>query len=68
MSAELEARRTSAAAVLADFKRETDAYIAGSDPRPDFDSWAWRLYTELGLMVAGSDFLTVSNDASNAEK
>lgn len=51
MSAELAARRTAAAAVAADFKRETDGYLDAGGPRPDFDLWAWRLHTELGLVL-----------------
>jgi hypothetical protein len=48
--AELAARCTAAAAVLADFKRETDAYLddpAKATPRPDYSMWAWRLSSEL---------------------
>jgi hypothetical protein len=51
VSAELAARRTAAAAVADDFKRETDAYIDAGGPRPDFGSWAWRLHTELRLVL-----------------
>jgi hypothetical protein len=53
VSAELAARRTSAA-VLADFKRATDAYLddpARSTPRPDYGMWAWRLSSELGSVL-----------------
>ena len=53
MSAELAARRTAAAAVLADFKRETDKYIdtSGTVPRPDMGMWAWRLSSELASVL-----------------
>jgi hypothetical protein len=51
VSAELAARRTAAAAVVADFKRETDAFIGGSATMPDYSAWAWRLYTELRLVL-----------------
>lgn len=57
-SAELAARRTVAAAVLADFKRETDAYIddpANSTPRPDYNAWAWRLASELRSVLQRLD-------------
>ena len=55
MSAELDARRTAAAAVAADFTRETDAYIDADGPRPDFAAWAWRLLSELRLILAQLD-------------
>src|SRR5271165_4642402 len=44
----MEARRTSAAAVLADYQREVADYIARSGA-PQLDSWAWaqRLAVEL---------------------
>jgi hypothetical protein len=51
VSAELAARRTAAAAVAADFTREADAYLDDDGRRPDFDSWAWRLHTELRLVL-----------------
>lgn len=52
MSAELSARITAATAVLADFKRETDAYLDKGARRPDFDGWAWRLQLELQMVLA----------------
>jgi hypothetical protein len=53
VSAELAARRTAAAAVLGDFKRETDKYIDtnGTVPRPDMGMWAWRLAAELDSVL-----------------
>jgi hypothetical protein len=51
MSAELEARRTAAAAVAGDFRRATDAYIDADGPQPDYNGWAWRLYTELLVLL-----------------
>ena len=53
MSAELAGRRTAAAAVLADFRQETDRYIdaAGAVPRPDMGMWAWRLSSELASVL-----------------
>jgi hypothetical protein len=54
VSAELAARRTAAAAVLGDFRRETDKYIddtARTIPRPDMGMWAWRLASELGSVL-----------------
>jgi hypothetical protein len=50
VSAELAARRTAAAAVLADFRREADKYIGDPTrtvPRPDYSMWAYRLASEL---------------------
>jgi hypothetical protein len=50
VSAELAARRTAAAAVLADFRRATDKYIDDKTqtvPRPDYSMWAWRLVEQL---------------------
>jgi hypothetical protein len=57
VSAELSARRTAAAAVLADFKRETDRYIDtnGTVPRPDMGMWAWRLSSELRSVLQRLD-------------
>ena len=58
MSAELAARRTAAAAVLADFKRETDKFIddpARATPRPDMGTWAWRLSSELRSVLQRLD-------------
>lgn len=51
MSAELAVRRTAAAAVVADFDREANAYIAGTGEVPDWSAWAWRLRTELVLVL-----------------
>jgi hypothetical protein len=51
VSAELSARRTAAAAVTADFRHEADRYIDAGGPRPDFSAWAWRLHTELRLVL-----------------
>jgi hypothetical protein len=53
MTAELEARKTAAAAVCADFKRVTDDYLDRDGERPDYSGWAWRLYTALGLLLDG---------------
>ena len=56
MSAELSARRTAAAAVAADFHREVTAFIDDFDltrPTPDYCSWAYRLHTELKLLLDG---------------
>jgi hypothetical protein len=50
VSAEVSARRTAAAAVLADFRRAADEYIDEAKrtvPRPDYSMWAWRLSSEL---------------------
>ena len=58
MSAELAARRTAAAAVLADFKRATDAYLddpVKAAPRPDYSMWAWRLSSELRSVLQRLD-------------
>ena len=58
MSPELSARRTAAAAVLADFKRETGKYLddpAKATPRPDYSMWAWRLASELGSVLQRLD-------------
>ena len=57
MSAELAARRTAAAAALADFRREMDKYIdsKGAVPRPDMSTWAWRLSSELGSVLQRLD-------------
>jgi hypothetical protein len=54
VTAELEARRTSAAAVLADFDRVSGAYLddpSGQAPRPDYGALAYRLRTELGSLL-----------------
>jgi hypothetical protein len=53
--AELEARKTAAAAVVADFKRETDESIDAGGPLPNYQAWAWRLYTSLGLLLDGME-------------
>jgi len=58
VSAELAARRTAAAAVLADFKRATDAYLddpVKAAPRPDYSMWAWRLSSELRSVLQRLD-------------
>jgi hypothetical protein len=55
VSAELAARRTAAAAVLADFKHAADAFIddeTDTVPRPDYSAWAFRLAAELGSVLA----------------
>jgi len=54
VSAELAARRTAAAAALADFGAANDAYLddpAGQTPRPDYGSWAYRLAVELRALI-----------------
>ena len=46
----MAARRTAAAAALADFRHETDKYIddpTRAVPRPDYPMWAFRLASEL---------------------
>jgi hypothetical protein len=50
VSAELAARRTAAAAVLADFRRDANAFIHDDSltlPTPDYCGWAFRLSSEL---------------------
>ena len=47
MSADLDARRISAAAAAADFEREFDAYLGGAAEEPDYVAVAFRLCTEL---------------------
>jgi hypothetical protein len=48
---ELRARITSAAAVVADFTRETNAWIAGKGAQPFWQEYAWRLHTELRSLL-----------------
>ncbi len=58
MSAELAARRTAAAAVLADFRHESDACIddpALSTAQPDYTKWAYRLAAELASLLRRLD-------------
>ena len=47
MSAELAARRTAAAAVDADFRKATDAYLKAGTPEPNRSDWAFRLSAEV---------------------
>jgi hypothetical protein len=53
VSAELEARKTAAAALVADFRRAADDYLDRDGERPDYSDWAWRLYTALDLLLDG---------------
>lgn len=58
MSAELNARRTAAVAVVADFRRESDAFIADASktlPKPEYSSWAFRLSAELASLLSWLD-------------
>lgn len=53
VTAELQARRTAAAAVAADFDREIDAYLdrpAGT-AGPDYSTWAVRMRAELRSLL-----------------
>jgi hypothetical protein len=51
-AAELAARKTAAAAaVLADFHRESDAYLDAGGSVPDWSSYAFRLASELGSVL-----------------
>jgi hypothetical protein len=63
VSAELEARKTAAAALCADFRREADDYLDRGADRPEYDSWAWRLYTALGLLLDGIDTAAGGGDS-----
>jgi hypothetical protein len=52
--AELAARRTAAAAVLADFKRDADDFVRGRAPepaKPSYVDWAFRLSRELQSLL-----------------
>jgi hypothetical protein len=60
MSAEMEARRTAAAAVLADFRQAVDAYLDEGKPRPDYGVLAGRLAVELGALLDQLDRETPS--------
>ncbi|MGB6457188.1 MAG: hypothetical protein WBH47_22185 [Streptosporangiaceae bacterium] len=56
MSTEVEARRTAAAAVVADFQREVDAWThrrAGT--QPDMPTWAFRLRDQLRSLLEMPD-------------
>jgi len=71
VSAELAARRTAAAAVLADFRREAWDFIEDdtfSAPQPDYTAWAFRLAEELASVLCRLDDegKPVSQDAAEA--
>lgn len=53
MSAELAARRTAAAAVLADFRREYDRYLGDpvNAPKPDYPVWVLRLARHMRYLL-----------------
>ncbi len=53
MSAELAARRTSAAAALADFRAAEAAYSRGERLAPSYPAWALRLAAELRQVLDG---------------
>jgi hypothetical protein len=58
MSAELAARVTAAAAVLADYRRAADEWIEDETltvPRPNYARWAFRLAGELRALLACLD-------------
>lgn len=58
MNAELAARMTSARAVLMDFRREDDAFVADDSyqtPVPDYGRWASRLAAELHSVLTQLD-------------
>ena len=58
MSAEMAARRTAAAAVLADFSRSVDNYLDRGATAPPWQDWAFRGTATLSpadrLMVLGA--------------
>jgi hypothetical protein len=67
VSAELAARRTAAAAVLADFKSAADALIDDDTltmPRQDYSMWAWRLASELGSVLDRLNAEAAGQDAA----
>ncbi len=49
---ELAARITAASAVVADFTRQSDDWIAGRGDQPFWQDFAWRLHTELRSLLA----------------
>jgi hypothetical protein len=51
-SPELRARITSASAVVADFTRQSDDWIAGRGEQPFWQEFAWRLHTELRSLLS----------------
>ncbi len=55
MSAELDARRVAAAAVLADFAAEADGQPSGPFGGTDWPAWAYRLAAELGSVLGQLD-------------
>lgn len=57
MTAELEARRTAATAVLADFKAAVDDFVRGTsgDEPPAYVDWAFRLSSELQSLLGCTD-------------
>ena len=51
MTAELDARRSAAEAVVNDFATAANGFIAGDQPEPAWQDHAWRLASELrGLL------------------
>ncbi len=61
MSAEMEARRTAAAAVLTDFHQTVDAYLDEGKPHPVYGALAGRLAVELGALLDQLDRETPSS-------
>lgn len=59
MSAELAARRTAAAAVLADFRAAEAAFERGLRDRPAYPAWALRLEQHLRYVLVELDALDV---------
>jgi hypothetical protein len=55
MSAELAARITAARAVEADFTRATDGFLDQGAPEPAWQDWAWRMNSELRLLLCQID-------------
>jgi len=54
----MAARRTAAAAVLADFRHAADEFIddtTGTVARPDYSAWAFHLASELGSVLSRLD-------------
>jgi hypothetical protein len=58
---ELEARRTAAAAALADYRAAADKYLDGSGEVPYWADWAYRLAAELAsILHATADTATLT--------
>lgn len=71
MSAELAARRTAAAAAVADFRQAVDRWLCDDSltiPAPDWQNWAYRLAFDVELLLGAVEQEVAADGKGSAKR